>query len=231
MKKYLLLILMVFWCSVSLAAIEDYTTYTTSGTGLTITSTRITEAVYSNLPVVYKDFGSNYFTTFNNHQFTYYNGNIGAEGGIWARHFYYSLSDVAGASNSDMDTANKGIALMWYSPSGTRSVRLKNYNGDEEDATTDADIIGALKTVYVTVVKTETTITAYLYSDSGRTVLEDTLSVGCTDNFRYLSAIRGNNGGDTDYEGYVENLDLNTTSATIYTNKISNAKINQMKVY
>ncbi len=202
----------MLWPSIAFGTVEDFFTYTESDSNnrITVTSSKITRILYSDtIGYVVKDFGADHFTTFT-HYFNFIWEN--SYGSTYTSANCYILSDSSQPTNPNLDSANKGVSLLprFY---GSMNLRLMNYNGDSSDSTTDAQIISNGSTSYTTAIKTSTTFTVYFYSDSSRTVLEDSLSVSCTDNFRYLGAI-----SDTDTGGYVsfsiENLDLEEITFT-----------------
>lgn len=208
MKKFIFLyffILIFLIFTDNIFALEDFSTYTESDSNsrITVTSTKAERILYQAcVGSVYKDFGVGYFDTFTSHQFTSYLTYYSTYNEVA---IFWGLSDTPEANDSNLDEANKGVTLenVYF---GSRFIRLKNYNGDSSDTTSDEDIVSDGTVSYYTVTKTSDTVTVSIYSDSERTTLEDTLSVSVSDSYRYLSVLGSNSAGYMSW--YTENLDL-----------------------
>lgn len=209
MKTKLLIILFLLMPCVCFSAVEDFSTYTEvdSNSRITVTSTRASRSIYqTNTGYVYKDFGADYFDEFT-HQFT---TNFNTYANYYQRNTYWAVSDSADSQYGTLLGEDKGLAVL-YGYYGASYVWIYNYNGDGND-NMSAPASGT--TLYVTVVNSSGTATAYFYSDSDRTTLVDSLSVSNSDTFRYVSPL--GDGGQGYYYGYTENLDLGSVSASTY---------------
>lgn len=158
---------------------------TDSGTDITVAANTITVDTMETSAVSYvvEDFTANYFGNFT-HDFQV---NITVSSGLDAAGAFWALTDQSAPTIKNMDDNDDGIALFWkqYDSGGSdRRIVLINY----ENNTSDYYSASLATTYYLTIVKDDTTLKAYIYSDSGRTNLLDTLSVTRTaDEYRYLA--------------------------------------------
>ena len=183
---------------------EDFTTFTEvdPDNRWTETTTRCTAtgADRDESDYVYKDYGVGYFGSSWEHGFTIKITSSGTQGIV-------VLYMQANALNSWINQTN-AIGLYFYDDVGSpMTISLKDRTG-ASDTYTNLLHDGS-KVYYMTLNRSGTTLTLYIYNDESRTDLEDTLSITMVDlNYRYLYAGSTWNTSDYGYpmSGYIENL-------------------------
>ncbi|MGD8237836.1 MAG: hypothetical protein PVH68_04750 [Armatimonadota bacterium] len=191
-------------------ATEDFTTYTETdpNSHITVTSSKLdVDGMSENEDAhAHDDKGADHFGATFTHdvevtpQETY----TGGQGWAWC------ISNAVDDANDWYSNSSEAIAFRVVHPSANQFEFW-----DFED--TESDVANfswtSTSTYYITVERTsETAIEARIYSDSGRSTLEDTLALSVTDGRRYQHVFGCNswNKGETDtYSFDVENLDLN----------------------
>lgn len=207
-KRINLIFFFLLLCSSVAFATEDLTTYSSSEecTGrTTITSAYVQ---YTNMRrycgnSTYYDFGADYFGQFD---IDYDSDRAGSARYSYAHSFH--LSDTAAANWNTLNVGTEGLTVNNFegNTEGEDYIQLEQH----EDSNTDA-YDGAESTVYyMSVIRTDSTIQAFIYSDSGRATLLDTLSVTYTaTKWRYYGVICGH-----DTSGN-EEIDLRSGNVTI----------------
>lgn len=200
-------------------ATENFTTYTETDPGgkITVTSSKVDVATLldSEVSRVYKDAGVNHFAGDYEHLVTVYCSSAtvtGLSNVVWA---------VANVSNGDVALNGFGNDANWlrmYEETGsTASLYLQENDGGSSYTDTNTSL--SLSTPYYLKIKrdesigTYGTLYCYIYSDSGRTSLVDTLSITLhtsKKDYQYVYAHAGWNSeaGSYSWTGYTENLDL-----------------------
>lgn len=191
------------------ATVEDFTAFTEVDTDniWTNTSTRVTvtNADRNQEDYVYKDYGTDYFGSSWEHKFTIKINSISSEGLV----ILYAQANVLDAY-SDMTNS---IGLLFQTPGdgSDLTINLVDKTG-VTDTYTNTNHDGN-KIYYMTLIRSGTTLTLYIYNDTGRTDLADTLSITMVDlDYRYLYAGTTDRAGGGGYTmtGYIENLELIT---------------------
>lgn len=205
-------------------AVVDFTTFTEvdPGTKIAVTSTKIdvTTMLDSDSARVYKDYGAGYFSGDFEHLITVYCNSstvTGLANLVWA---------MSNATTEGVATATTPrIALRMYEETAS-SASLFFTEANDGGSSTDTNVSLSLNTPYYLKIKrdeavgTYGTAYVYIYSDSGRTTLVDTLTVTlsgtATRDYRYLYAYAGwgSEVGSYSWTGYTENLDLQEAAAT-----------------
>jgi len=178
------------------AAIEDYTTYTENDPGsiLTITPNSIVRGG-DGIAYVYKDYGIDYFGDLT-HQFDSYVDNANPT----------SLHVIWGLSN--LPDGGASVGLFWNVQAGDSHYYLNLYGSSCSTMGTHEYGLSSPGRRYFKVERSGASISVFVYTDAGRTSLEDTLSANCAaTTYRYLSAVN-TSAGAADYLD-VRNLDLN----------------------
>lgn len=204
---------------------EDFTTYTITDPGpLTVTSTKVDVATLldSQVARVYKDMGAGHFSGDYEHLITVYCNSSTITGlcnVVWG---------VANVNNGDVALNGFGNDSNWLrmyeETASTASLFLQESDGGLTYTDTNTSL--SLDTPYYLKCKrdesvgTYGTIYCYIYSDSGRTSLVDTLSVTLhtsKKDYQYVYAHAGWNAeaGSYSWTGYTENLDLQEAGATV----------------
>jgi hypothetical protein len=188
--------------------IEDLTTYTEvdPNAKLTVTATKVTAA---NLDrdedaYLYKDFGANHFDGFN----IEFEALINATSANTSRgHMGLTVNTVD--DSSGWDTAD--IEVFLYDAAGVGRIYL--YRG--ANVASDVYVGASFDTIYYLRLSraiASDNVYLYIYSDSARTTLVDTLTVAGygTAKYRYFYAIASWNdaGAGLDFDGYYQNIDL-----------------------
>jgi len=183
---------------------ENYTTYTEVDPNSRITITSATRIDYTGLARneaarVYIDKGVGYYS--GDFKFNLdVNITSGSATGIV---FLFKLDNFIGG--------NPQIAIQCNATSGSMALYLNAAPGGLQDGSTNLSLS---TTYYLTIIRDESvgtygTAYCYIYSDSARTTLVDTLVVTLQEktDFRYLFGLMSYNDGATDVQtGYVENL-------------------------
>ena len=200
--------------------VEDFTTYTEvdEGGDITVTSTKcdVSTMIRNVVSYVRKDMDANHFTGNFEHLIT-------ASVGTFDNNAYIGWWGVSDGNStySDMKSGSDGYGVGSYGGGGTANLELTSL----EDGETYDEFTGGAEgsTWYLTIERSSTTLTCKIFSDAGRTLLEDTLTLTVTATaFRYIMAIFS---ADSDWNadhvgtGYSENLDLQeggAASAVVY---------------
>lgn len=202
--------------------VQDFTTWTEQDAGgyLSETSTRVT---FTNIPrnataYLYKDFGAGHFN--GDFEFLFTSAiTANPNNGILAQ---LILANALSNLLTHVSTP-PCIFVRWRGTPNNNYALAEEYAGPTEAA----DVTGALSathTYYMTLERDESvgtygTIYLYIYSDSGRTTLVDTLAVAlhvAKQDYRYLqTATSYNDGNGSTSSGYVENLDLQEAAAAL----------------
>jgi len=192
-------------------ALEDFTTYTEvdPGSDLTVAANTITATNWyprNTDTYVYSDKGANHFGAAFTHTFDANMENTKNAGLYWSP---YCLSNVLDDTYG-LRTANEdGLHVQFTYNVGIRLVDTKDFS---KDAYTGAEWVDE-NDLWFTVERTsETAVSCKIYTDSGRTNLEDTLVVAIDTGtrYRYVYGINSRNNGDTDSgDSTSRNLDLN----------------------
>jgi hypothetical protein len=192
--------------------VEDFMTYTEDDSSglLTVTSNKI---AWSNLTrgdyaAVYKSFGSGHFGDLE-HKFTFRNGTY--SGNLTGAVIWSVADDYH--SEADMANADNGIRATAYRYYSTNLYFRDESNGNFDEV---ANMFFNNTTYYITVAQSGTTATFSVYYDPDRTNLRNTASIttsGAT--YEYLNALCAQEySGSTICDGYLEDLDLQETTAT-----------------
>lgn len=201
------------------ASVEDFSTYTEvdPGTKIGITSTKITVTTMldSDDARVYKDFGAGYFSADFEHWITVYQNSSTVTG---LANIVWGVSNITTAEVVAEGT--QGIYLRMYEETASAaSLFIRDHNG--ANSASDNNTSLSLNTPYYLKIKrdeaigTYGTAYVYIYSDSGRTTLVDTLTITLSASskldYRYVYGYAGwgSEAGAYSWSGYTENLDLN----------------------
>lgn len=183
-------------------AFQDFTTYTETDptSKITVTSTKIDVAAIpeEDDAFVVKDFGASHFTDFD-HDFEVYIDSA-TTNGIHA--IVWGVSNAADMVSTD---ANAKLFVRAYDDT-TPELAVGDQNNQVSVTVSNNTLY------YCTVVRSGTTLTLSVYSDSGRTSLvgSNNLTVVSTA-FRYLYGFAnyGNAVGAFTWTGYSQNFDIN----------------------
>lgn len=210
---------------------EDFTTYTEvdPGTKITITATRVTFADLrrNEEAYVYLDKGVDYFAG----NFTIYlTLNLSAYDGAEVLSPWVMANDIDDVRGIDVDLASDSLFIYIGS---ALAVTIYECDGGTLYGDASPYTITAGTTYYLKIVRDESvgtygTLYLYIYSNSARTTLLDTLSVALhtsKKNFRYIYPLSVWNAGTShSASGYVENLiienwgdDFSTESPSVTT--------------
>lgn len=208
-------------------AVVDFTTFTEvdPGTKIAVTSTKIdvTTMLDSDDARVYKDMGAGHFAGDFEHLITVYVNSSTVNG---------LANLVWGVSNTTTDEVtnlgSNGHWLRMYDENGTNgSLAFREMDGgaaydDGTGLTLSLNTPYYLKCKRDEAVGTYGTVYVYIYSDSGRTTLVDTLSIAVhssTKDYQYVYAYAGwgSEAGAYSWTGYTENLDLQESTTSIKT--------------
>ena len=197
-------------------ALQDFTTYTEvdPNSRYTATSTKIDVAGLdrSEDAYVYKDYGVNFFAGDFTHKITAYIGSASQNGGFlrMAWGLANALNDVSGLRGA---AENYLECYITKNDASNRTINIAEYYGSNG---VDTSINLSLDTpYYLTIVRDEAvgtygTLYCYIYSDSARTTLVDTLTITLRAkvDFRYLYGANSFNNSTSGlaFTGYVENL-------------------------
>jgi hypothetical protein len=196
---------------------EDFTTYTEvdPNSHITVSANSITHVSYRNEDAyVYKDKGVNHFTDFTHLVDVKTNASVtNSDGVVWM--ITDDINDWYG-----LYTAHKPfISVMWIIDSSKiPTIWLRQYDGTTIHNDQSVNL-SANTWYYLKIVKSGTSITCYIYSDSARTTLVDTLTVtmNADDSFRYIFACDTSNTGTSGiYQTQnIDNLDLQEGGAIL----------------
>ncbi len=199
--------------------VEDFTTYTEvdPGTKVTVASTKVswTDVEWDDaFTAVYSDKGADHFAGDFEHLLTIYASAIDI-GGIIS---HYQLSNVLHGYYWIDNNAENGLFVMtWRDGSASYKIRAREFDaGTGYQDTYDSFLLNTpyyLKISRDEAVGTYGTYYVYIYSDSSRTVLVDTLSIALhtsKKDYRYVFAMASPEADTTTegHTGYTENLDL-----------------------
>jgi len=197
-------------------AVEDFSTYTEldGNSRITVTESRVTVAALSGAEDawVYKDMTAGYFDGDFTHLLTVCMTAGTTDGRVrfWAlTNTVDDIAAIVAASGSTLD-------ISFSKEAATQSLVLNEY--DSGSAHSSSYNISLNTVYYLKIVRDEAaspqgTLYCYVYSDSGRSTLLDTLAVTLTTSkkdFRYLFVALTSNTGHAGrtISGYCENLDL-----------------------
>ena len=195
---------------------EDFTTYTEvdDADDITVTSSKVTATSMQLLVFSYvsDDKGINHFAGDFEHKFTTeFSNAVGSAGECAAWHLCNTLGGYHYYSGYSRKYNHLTIVLMISVP----TIQLWENNGSENNVTDDYG--GSVSTTYYMTVKRDENVgdygTAYLYiySDSGRTNLLDTLTITlqAKQDFRYVCVMNAEGYNSIHaINAYTENLDL-----------------------
>jgi len=211
--------------NVASAATEDFTTYTETDptSKITVTAAKVDVAAIAEETTAYvsKDYTSAHFAgDFTHYVEVYQNSSTvtGIASVVWG---LSNSSFITVAGTNPVGTTINHHLRMYEETASAASLFLGAYNGS---TVTDTNLTLSLNTpYYLTVVRDEAvgsfgTLYCYIYSDSGRTTLVDTLTVTiptAKTDFQYLTAFGnwGSAAGSYTWTGYIQNLDLNEATA------------------
>jgi hypothetical protein len=180
---------------------EDFTKYTKVDPNgrFTVTSERVTftELSRNESAYVYTNKGIDHFDGDFSHLLTiHFTGLGGGGGGICS---FWELGDTIGDH-----TAQTNALRLWIYDTG--ALYLGEKLGDADDGTLAAGV-----TRYVKIERIDDVLKCYIYTDCGRTDLEDTLSITLSEitSYQYLYVSQSLNTSNADWvSGYSEDLDL-----------------------
>jgi hypothetical protein len=193
--------------------LEDLTGYseTDSGSDITVTSTQISFDTMQRVANswVSKDFGAGFFGDF---EFDF-EAEVTASSGADAYAGIFNIGNTDGTVQ-DMITAGAGHVVEAYYDGADFTVNLYDIGTTNSDSMV-LSTTSVMPQYYFTINRTSTTLTLYIYSDSGRTSLVDTLTVTCqSTTWRYLIPLASrDSAGTTTITGYVKNLQYQGTQA------------------
>lgn len=163
----------------------DCTTYTETdaGSDITVTSTKVTvdTMVQTVDSGVYKSYGADYFGDFLHRAKI----NVTAASAVSSPSYVAIAYTDGDYTYADMDTNNLGIALCVSSSgdAGNYLLYLRDFTNDNNDITGNITINSAR---YVELERSGTAFTVKIYTDSGYSSLEDTLTIVCgADTYEY----------------------------------------------
>ena len=150
---------------------------------------------------VYKDFSASYFGNFK----VEFEAEITASDSSAEVDLY--ITDTIGTREDTIDN-NDGYTIIFWNDPGNLTIRIKDESNDNVDFYFHSGPTIGL--TYFTFERNDTTLTLEIYSDAGRTILIDTLSVVCTTTSkRYLYAIAGRDFPGTEtITGYTQNFEI-----------------------
>lgn len=204
----------------------DFTTFTEvdPGTKIAVTSTKIdvTTMLDSDDARVYKDMGAGHFSGDYEHLITVYCNSSTVTG---LANLVWAVSNTTTGEIAGSGVGNDANWLRMYEETASTASLFFQEN-DGGSTYTDTNTSLSLNTPYYLKVKrdeavgTYGTLYCYIYSDSGRTTLVDTLTVTIhtsKKDYQYIYGYAGwgSEEGSYSWTGYTENLDLQegTTSS------------------
>lgn len=192
-------------------AVVDFTTYTETdpSSKLTVTSTKVDVAAQPNTTTanVYKDYGADYFNGLDT-DFEAYINSSSSNGHRVGPAFVNSGSPAAEYCET-LTSPDLHTFLYVYNAS-CRAYLFRGYG----TALDSYDLLSKDTLYYFTISRTadNDTVNVYVYSDSGRTSLIDTITVagfGTTSKWQYQYGYLNYKADAGSTTGYVQNLDLN----------------------
>lgn len=173
--------------------------------------------------VVYRDDGPGKFVNIDH----FIQGFLSAAD-VFSLGIFYSLSDVAAATYADLVAANNGFAVTFVGVGGPAyNIQFVKFQAGPDDV--DSYMISLSTNYYCTVHRDAVNLQLFIYSDSGRTVLLDTLSISMAVGSQYLNVI-----GSRDDPGFSpaasityssENLDLQEGTIPVFMKYYRNRRI------
>lgn len=159
---------------------------------------------------VHYDYDADHFTTFTHYIEGYWTANSAQQnyGGIWI------LSDVAGATEQDLNAANLGMSVYFRrNNSSVNLIAMMNRADNNSDTYTPS-----LGTLYYLTIERRTdpgnANDCKIYDDAPRTNLVDTIAVTYeAAAFRYLGCVHSSESAGANITYYVQDLDLNEAVA------------------
>jgi len=163
------------------------------------------------------DYGSAYFTGDFEHNFDVY---VGSDFDLYATICPWALTNGAHTIQEMIDDSD-GLTVYFYRNSSTVfTIYLQDFNGSSDTYTN----FSTDTTYYLTVIRSSSTVSCYIYSDSTRETLVDTLSISCSTDYQYLVVSAGREGStyqSNKCDGYIEDLDFaGGATADIYLLKV-----------
>jgi hypothetical protein len=193
-------------------AYEDFTTYTENDPlgVVTITASKVswTNMTRNDDFYTYKDYGANHFDGDFEHLCTIYDDNqpSGVSQGLWM------VSTITGNLKAIYDASGGCLNFKFYNGPTAELQELRGGSWTTDSGNVSIDTLYYPKIKRDEAVGANGTLYAYVYTDSSRTNLHDTLSISLTakTDFRYLQVAWSydDNYGPTGGVAYVENLDL-----------------------
>jgi len=230
MKKLLIIILILLGIALPvLADNEDFTTYTEldPGADITVAASKLTFVDLDSRNTdswVYKDMGVDYYSGDFEHLMEGETGSGSTDddcfGIYWA--MSNSVDDILGIDNASGD-----VLYTFFHPNAAGNGPNYVYLREVDGGTSYSTVIVSLSedtTYYLKVKRDEAvgtygTIYVYVYSDSARTNLVDSVSLTLNTSkkdYRYIYGTNTYNDGTTgsQYDGFVQNFDIGETYAT-----------------
>jgi len=205
-------------------AVVDFTTFTENDASakLTVTSTKADAANATALEVVnlYKDYGADYFDAVD----ADFDGYMTTSSGTNNATFGVIFSST-GSPNSltIQQIGSTDIAGTMYKNGSTYEVILFRGTG-----VIDRGTVSSATLYYLTLSRAtgSDTVNLYIYSNSGRTTLVDTLTctgVGTGTKWRYVYGFANRKFDEANGQvyGYIQNLDLNIAPSATFTPRVS----------
>ncbi len=205
-------------------AVENFTTYTENDASgkLTVTSTKanVSNATAYEVVNLYKDFGADYFNAVD----ADFEGYMTPSSGTNNANFGVIFTSTASPNSLTIQQiGSTDIAGTMYKNGSTYEVILFRSTG-----VIDRGTVSSAKLYYLTLSRAagSDTVNLYIYSNSGRTTLVDTLTctgVGTGTKWRYAYGFANRKFDEANGQvyGYIQNLDLNLAPASTFTPKIS----------
>lgn len=203
-------------------AIVDFTTYTESdpGADLTVTSSKIDGSNVDSYQsaIVYKDYGADYFNAIDFDYELYIGSGSGtnnSSGGLAV------INSASPSTENSATLSTTDIYQFIYKYNSSYRMYLFRGTGTAFDS---YDLLSSNTLYYLTLTRTadSDTVNCYIYSNSGRTTLVDTLTVagyGTSTKWQYVYGFMNRYilEANANFTGYVQNLDLNVASSAIKT--------------
>jgi len=199
-------------------AVEDFTGYTEvdPDTTITVTATKIAVDECSDDTYVYDDKGADHFGASWDHDYEHTSRDISSGDKQGAVAVSNTVDDAA-AWLSNNNEAVGAYFRRYYDVGYKNRYFICDYeDGDTDGSSYECDATGTK--YYLTFKRTsETNVSLEIYSDSGRTSLEDTVSVTITSGrrYRYIFGIEHSAAGSVTVDFDVENLDLQEAAGGI----------------
>lgn len=217
MKKLILCLFVLLMANSAFCATEDFTTYTLGGDAgavgdLSTTTTRVSASsglLGNENAYAIKNYGAGHFGNFQL-DFTL---NTQTQGSLGLAGF--CLSNTSNTNMAGMNAADDGICIQYGRVFSTDGARMRNYNSGTTASTIVA--LAGNTSYYFRWIRTDTTCTMNIYSDSGRTtaVSGSPQAMTCPDGavtlyqFVYgISSAGGEESATGNSQMYVENFTI-----------------------